>query len=213
MGLDRHWPPFAIRVRTGNVALRPLRETDLPGLLDLLPDDVEHDPASELFDGLDPEGNRRRIILQTYWRSAGSWSVNGWSLPFLVAHQDQAVGIQTLEGDHFPELRVVDSSSWLARSARGQGIAVLMRAAVLSLAFDHLGAEWAVSSARQENAPSLGVSRRLGYQDNGVSRSRSPSGPCTLRHMILSRVTWNESGWASKVEVRGLDGCEPWFGL
>ena len=211
--LERHWPLFAIRIRIGDVALRPAREADLPTLVDLLPDDVEHDPSSELFDGLDLEGNRRRIFVQTYWRSAGTWSPERWWLPFLVTHEGRIVGLQTLEGEHFAELRVVDSSSWLATAARGRGVGVSMRAGILALAFDHLGAEAAVTSAREENAASLGVSRRLGYEDNGISRSRSPSGPCTLRHMVLSRRAWEASGRGARVEVRGLEGCGPWFGL
>jgi RimJ/RimL family protein N-acetyltransferase len=214
MDLEHDWPPFAIRIQVGDhVALRPVRESDLSALLALLPDDLEHDPASEQFEGLDLEGNRRRIFLQSYWRSAGTWSVDAWWLPFLVTHQGRVVGVQSVEGEHFPELRVVDSWSWLDRNARGQGIGVAMRAGILALAFDHLGAEAAVSSAREENAASLGVSRRLGYEDNGISRSRSPSGPCTLRHVILSRATWDASGWPGRVDVRGVEDCDPWFGI
>jgi RimJ/RimL family protein N-acetyltransferase len=231
--LAHDWPPFAIRIKVDlplepsadapvdplasatrpPVSLRPVRESDLPTLLDLLPDDVEHDPASEMFAELDLAANRRRILLQMYWRSAGTWSVDTWSLPFLVTHAKRPVGIQLLEAQHFRDLRVVDSWSWLVHAARRQGVGVAMRAGVLALAFDHLGAEAAVSSAREENGASLGVSLRLGYQDNGVSRSRSPSGPCTLRHMILSRATWEASAWQGRVEVRGLAECRPWFGI
>jgi RimJ/RimL family protein N-acetyltransferase len=211
--VEPHWPPFTIRIRVGSVTLRPVREVDLADLLDLLPDDVEHDPASELFGGLDLEGNRWRIFLQTYWRSAGAWSPNGWWLPFLVTHQDRAVGVQTLEGEHFSELRVVDSSSWLTPAARGKGVGLSMRAGILALAFDHLEAETAVSSAREDNAASIGVSRRLGYVNNGISRSRSPSGPCTLRHMVLTRNAWKTSGRGRLIEVSGLEGCGPWFGF
>lgn len=234
--LTHDWPPFAIRIGVhpqveplthspvepadpltaatrAPVSLRPVRESDLPALLDLLPDDVEHDPSSEMFDGLDLRANRRRILLQTYWRSAGTWSVDTWSLPFLVTHAKRTVGVQLLEAEHFRDLRVVDSWSWLHHAARRQGVGVAMRAGVLALAFDHLGAEAAVSSAREENGASLGVSRRLGYHNNGVSRSRSPSGPCTLRHMILPRATWEASAWHERVDVRGLEECRPWFGI
>ena len=51
-----------------------------------------------------------------------------------------------------------------------------MRTAVLAFAFEHLGAEVAVSSARTDNAPSLAVSYRMGYVDNGLSRTNTPSG-------------------------------------
>lgn len=211
--LAADWPPFAIRLRLRDLSLRPVREADLAPLLRLLPDDVEHDPSSELFVGLDLAANRRRLFLQACWRSTGSWSVVDWFLPFLVSHRGRPVGVQALEATQFPELRTVDSWSWLDRAERGKGIGVAMRAAVLALAFDHLGAERAVSSAREDNLPSLGVSRRLGYQDNGISRSRSPSGPCTLRHLILHRSGWTGSGRGRDVEVRGLERCGPWFGV
>lgn len=45
-----------------------------------------------------------------------------------------------------------------------------MRAAVVLYAFDHLGAEVAESDAASWNLSSLGVSRALGYEDDGVTR-------------------------------------------
>ena len=86
-----------------------------------------------------------------------------------------------------------------------------MRTAALGLAFDHLGAVAAVSSAVPDNHASLGVSRRLGYVDNGISRTNSPAGVVDLQHLRLSRDVWLAAGHA--VEVTGLEPCLPWFGL
>ena len=207
------WPLGCIRLRNGSVTLRPVRECDLPSLVRLLPDDAEHDPSSVMLEGLDLEANRRRLFMQSYWKSRASWSVDGWCIMFLATRGDHAVGVQALEADHFPALRTVDSFSWLDTAVRGQGIGTAMRTAVLTLAFDHLHAEAAVSSAREDNRPSLGISRRLGYEDNGVSRSLSPTGPCTLCHMIIRRDTWMARGHGSDVLVEGLSGCAPWFGV
>ena len=52
-----------------------------------------------------------------------------------------------------------------------------MRAGVLALAFEHLGAEIAVSSARTDNAASLAVSYRMGYVDNGLEPDQHPERP------------------------------------
>lgn len=207
------WPLFGITISVGEVSLRPVREADLETLVSLLPDDVEHDPSSTMLEGLDLGENRRRLLMQSYWRSWGTWSVDDWYLQFAVAHLGRLVGVQTLEAVHFPALRVVDSSSWLEPGSRGHGIGRAMRTGVLALAFDHLGATAAVSSAREENAPSLGVSHALGYEDNGVERSLSPSGPCTLRRMLLNRETWRSSGLGAAATVTGLDACAPWFGV
>ena len=204
---------MAIRLEIGALTLRPVRESDLAQLASMLPDDAEHDPASEMLAGLSLEENRRRILLQTYWKSLGTWSVDSWSILFRVVDGDRVVGVQGLEGEHFASLRTVDSWSWLDPAARARGMGVAMRTAVLALAFDHLGAQSAVSSASEDNVASLAVSRRIGYDDNGVSRSLSPSGPCTLRHMLLSKHVWAASGRGAAVTVRGLDGSAPWFGV
>jgi len=119
------------------------------------------------------------------------------------------VGLQALEADDFAKLRTVDSGSWLAVHARGRGTAVAMRTAILGLAFDHLGAVAAISSARVDNAPSLAVSRRLGYVENGVSLSDSPTGVVELQHLRLTRGSWA----AHPVKVTGLDDCLPWFSV
>jgi RimJ/RimL family protein N-acetyltransferase len=211
--LDDDWPLGRIRMRIGDVALRPVREPDLPALLQILPDDAEHDPSSVMLEGLDLEANRRRLFLQSYWNSRASWSVDHWWIMFLVARGGEVVGVQALEADHFPVIRTVDSFSWLDVTARGEGVGKAMRAAVLALAFDHLGAQTAVSSAREENRASLGVSKALGYEDNGVSRSLSPTGACTLRHMILHRAAWRAGGRGPEVRVEGLGGCAAWFGV
>lgn len=123
------------------------------------------------------------------------------------------VGIQSLEAEGFTAVRTVDSGSWLIHSVRGRGIGVAMRIAVLSLAFDHLGAHAAVTSARADNGASLGVSRHVGYRDNGVSLNASGSGLTELEHMRLTKSDWQASRWSSQVHVTGLEPCLPWFGL
>lgn len=63
-----------------------------------------------------------------------------------------------------------------------------MRAAVLSLAFDHLGAEVASSGAWEWNATSLGVSRALGYVDNGWFRHEHLGRTGVQRRVVLERA-------------------------
>ncbi len=121
--------------------------------------------------------------------------------------------MQSLEAVQFLDLRTVDSGSWLIAAARGRGIGVAMRQAVLVLAFDHLGARAAVSSARADNEASLAVSRRLGYRDNGVSLNAGDRGIVELRHMRLTMEEWKASGRSRQVEVPGLEPCLSWFGL
>ncbi len=203
------WPLFGVSLSIGDVALRPVTDADLPAIDVLFPEDVEQDPGWQHFAGLSAQQNRRRLLVQQIWHHRGSWSPSSWCLDLAVEVSGELVGMQALEADDFAKLRTVDSSSWLAVHARGRGTAVAMRTAILGLAFDHLGAVAAITSARVDNAPSLAVSRRLGYLDNGVSLTDSPTGVVQLQHLRLTRENWA----ASPVNVTGLDSCLAWFGV
>lgn len=204
------WPLFDLRLRTGPVRLRPVTDDDLVTLAAILPDDVELDPRSERFPGLADGRDRQRRFVQGAWHSRGSWSPRSWCLDLAVEADGELAGLQSLEGDDFGALRTVDSASWLVVAARGRGIGTAMREAVLGLAFDHLGAVAAVSSAVLDNHASLGVSRRLGYADNGLSRISTASGVADLQHLRLVAETWRAAG--RRVAVEGVEPCLPWFG-
>ena len=207
------WPLFDLRLQCRGVDLRPVREADLPVLAGREPDDYELDPGLHLLPELDPGQNRRRLFHQGYWRALGTWSAQSWVLHLAVRHDGELVGVQTLEGDDFPVLRTVDSASWLVPAARGRGIGVAMRMAALGLAFEHLAAVAAVSSARTDNHASLGVSRSIGYSDNGVGLVRDRNGPMLLQHLRLTVEQWRSAGRHREVTVRGFAPCRPWFGL
>jgi RimJ/RimL family protein N-acetyltransferase len=209
----RDWPLFDLRLRCRGVTLRAVRESDLPHLAAIQPDDYDRDPRAELFGGLDLPANLRKLCYQTYWHSVGTWSPASWNLELAVESDGEVVGIQSLEAERFAALRTVDSGSWLIRAVRGRGIGVAMRMAVLGLAFDQLGAVAAVSSARADNLASLGVSRRIGYTDNGVSLTESADGVIELTHVRLLAADWRAAGHGREVTVTGFEACRPWFGL
>jgi len=87
-----------------------------------------------------------------------------------------------------------------------------MRAAVLELAFAGLGAEFATSQAFDHNAASYGVSRKLGYRDDGIERHLVRGASTVGRRVRLDRA-----GWAAHrtidVTIEGLEPCLPMFGL
>jgi RimJ/RimL family protein N-acetyltransferase len=205
------WPFFDLRITSGEVLLRGVTDGDLEPLLKAVPDDLEMNPANERFQDLEPERDRRRQVVAEIWTHRGTWSPGSWCLDLVVEVDGRVAGLQALEGDEFPLLHTVDSHSWLATDVRGRGLATLMRVGVLSLAFGHLGAEMAVSSAEPDNAPSLAVSRRLGYVDNGLSRNKGPTGMIDLQHVRLTREAWLAVGRTA--EVSGVADCLPWFGL
>lgn len=174
-------------------------------LFERVPDDYESDPSWPA-----PAGPRQVAFLQQFWRALGTWKRDDWRLPLAVWHDGAVIGLQELEARNFAVLRTVESSSFLVREARGKGLGKEMRRAVLSLAFDHLGAEFATSGAWEDNAASLGVSRAVGYVDNGWELHEGTGRVGVMRKVILERPTWER---ATDIEVEGLDACREWFGV
>jgi RimJ/RimL family protein N-acetyltransferase len=208
-----YWPLFDLRLAIGELELRPLTEADLVPLADLLPDDLEQDPAATTYGGVGARVGRGVVVHQTYWKHWGTWSVDAWRLEFAVRRGGALIGTQELEGNDFRALRVVDSSSFLVPSARGLGLGKLTRAAVLALAFGPLEAQSAVTSAWHDNHASLGVSRALGYRDNGVSMLARDTGPDVLQHLRLTREDWLAGGLGGTVAIERFEPCRPFFGL
>jgi len=205
------WPFSDLRIRVGEVVLRGVTDADIGPLISALPADLELDPRLQLFSSLPRVDDRERRFVAGFWRHRGQWSPDSWCLDLVVEHAGEVVGVQSVEGDDFPVLRTVDSASWLATPVRGRGLATAMRTGILALAFDHLDAQVAVSSAEPSNAPSLAVSRRLGYVDNGIGRVHGADGPVDLQHLRLSREDWQAG--AHDVQAEGVEACLPWFGL
>ena len=195
------WPVSDLRLRLGDLLLRPLVESDLPLLGAILPDDVELDPA------LSPD--RSVALCHGYWRAQSQWSHQTWALSFLVQRGHQAVGVQVLEGTDFPLLRTVDSASWLVPAERGRGTGKAMRAAVLEFAFGCLEARAAVTSAWRDNEASLGVSRSLGYVPNGEHWHRRGDQADVMVHLRMTRADWAGVGLA----VEGFEECREMFGI
>jgi RimJ/RimL family protein N-acetyltransferase len=208
-----YWPMFDLRLTTDDLQLRHLTEPDLTSLASILPDDAEQDPSSTSYPGLDPDRNRAVVVHQDYWRARGNWRPESWALSFGVFRDGELMGYQGLEGDDFTRLRTVDSSSFLTTATRGHGLGKQMRAAVLALAFGPLGARFAITSAWTDNYASLGVSRALGYVDNGVTAHRRGDMVGEMAHMRLTREQWFTSGWPDRVVVAGADHCMAFFGL
>jgi RimJ/RimL family protein N-acetyltransferase len=209
------WPLLDLRITTRDLVLTPLTEGDLAEVVRALPDDVEQDPRATTY-GLDDRTQRGVVVHQEYWRSYGTWTPQAWRFHLAVRRGDRLVGLQELQGDDFPTLRTVDTSSWLVPDERGAGVGKAMRRAVLALAFGPMEALAAVTSAWHDNHASLGVSRSVGYLPNGESLLARDGGGDTRLHLRLTRDDWlagKAVGPADPVEIDGFDPCRPFFGL
>jgi RimJ/RimL family protein N-acetyltransferase len=209
-----YWPVFDLRLTTPDLVLRPLTEPDLDVIVRGLPDDVEQNPDYPHYTGSAPSTARGTVTHQEHWTALGTWRTDAWRLTFAVLLDGVLIGTQELEGNDFVALRTVDTSSFLFEPARGRGLGKQMRRAVLTLAFGPLESTAAITSAWHDNQASLGVSRSLGYVDNGIAlHRRGESGVDTMVHLRLSRPAWLESGGQADTAIEGFEPCRPFFGL
>ena len=209
---DARWPLLDLRLTTGDLVLTPLVEADLAEVVRVMPADLELNPAATRF-AVDEPMHRGLVVQQEYWRSYGTWTPQAWRFHLAVRRGGELLGLQELEGEDFPTLRTVDTSSWLVAPVRGTGVGKAMRRAVLALAFDHLGAQAAITSAWHDNYASLGVSRSLGYRPNGESFLARDDGVDTLVHLRMTVADWRAAGGAPDVTVSGVGPALPLFGL
>jgi RimJ/RimL family protein N-acetyltransferase len=208
------WPLAALRITTPRLELRWPGESDLLALAALAADGV-HDPATQPFAVAWTDAGpaeRARSVLQYHWGRRAAWAPGDWALELAVVRDGTVVGTQGITAHDFAVRREVSSGSWLGRAFHRQGIGTEMRAAIVHLAFAGLGAEYAVSSAVEDNAGSLGVSRRLGYRDDGREIHAIRNAPVTMRRLRLDRATWLATR-SVPVQVTGLDGCLADFGV
>jgi RimJ/RimL family protein N-acetyltransferase len=209
-----YWPLFDLRVVTDRLVLRPLHDNDFDALIEAIDAGI-HEPGQSPFlrPWADKEpGVRAREVVQFWWSMRAEWKPEKWRLGFGVWLDGTLVGVQDMFAKRFAVLREFESGSWLTRSAQGQGIGTEMRAALLWLAFDGLGAEVARSAAQVTNKASQRVSERLGYRENGSLRIAPYDLPILAIGYELDRATWS-SGPQPVVHVENLEPCLPMFGL
>jgi hypothetical protein len=112
------WPLFGLRVQTSRLKLRLPREQEIAELASIAGRGVHH-PSERPFlthwTAGDPQ-DRARFVLQEHWRQLGTWSTSSWRL-----------GLGVFLDEQLPH--------------HGMGYGTEARAGLLTLAFDHLGAD------------------------------------------------------------------------
>lgn len=208
------WPLYQLRLRTGALELRLPDEAELVALCRVARAGI-HDPATMPFGVAwtdKPSPQFEREFMQFHWGLRGRWSPQDWTLELAVFHDGQPIGSQGIKAVDFAVLREVHTGSWLGRAYQGRGLGKQMRAAVLELAFTGLGAAMATSSAFLDNPASIGVSRALGYRDNGIGQMAPRGERREQLHLRINREQWLARRYC-EVEIVGLAGCRDMFGL
>lgn len=208
-----HWPLLGLRLRTGDLELRLPTDGELAELADLAARGVS--PAglrTFLTPWTDrPPAKRARAVVQGHWTRLGTWTPDDWSLGLAVFDRGRPVGMQNVAATQFGVRREVRSWSWLGLAHQGRGIGTRMRAAVLHLAFAGLGAEQATTESFVDNPAPLTVSRKLGYQPDGISRDVLHGKVVVSQRLRLTREDW-ETTTRPEVTVEGLPPCLADFG-
>ncbi len=141
-----------------------------------------------------------------------SWRPEQWRLNLAVWAEGELIGTQGLEADDFAATRTAQTGSWLGQSFQGRGYGTEMRAAMLALAFEGLGARVAISGALEGNVASARVSEKLGYEHAGEGVVSPRGEPVREQRFRLTRERW-ASRERPPVEIVGLDPCLALFGL
>lgn len=209
-----HFPLLGLRLTTPRLELRLPAPEELSALADRAAEGV-HEPDVMPFavPWTDQEpAMRARSVVQHHWFRIGGSTPEDWQLLFAVFLSGTVVGVQHMHARHFAITREVSTGSWLGQRYQGQGIGTEMRAAVLHLAFAGLGAQEAISGAFEHNVASYLVSRKLGYQPDGIERHAVRGALAINRRLRLTRADW-ERHHTVPVAVEGLAPCLPLLGL
>jgi RimJ/RimL family protein N-acetyltransferase len=208
------WPLFGLVVRTARLELRLPTEDEIVELLAVAKagiHDADFMPFGYAWTDL-ASPQLERGFMQYHWRKRSEWAPNDWTLDFGVWADGRLVGTQGIHGQSFAVFRSVGTGSYLGREFQGLKIGREMRSAALAFAFDHLDAERATSEAFMDNVQSIGVSRSLGYADNGY-RWMAPRGVARQeQEFLMTREMWR-SRERPPIIVSGLDACRDMFGI
>jgi RimJ/RimL family protein N-acetyltransferase len=207
-------PLFGLTLRTERLVLRLPTDSELLDLMDLAmagihpPDEMPFGVAWSVM----PSPAFERSYLAYHWDNRASWTPESWELGLGVSLDGRLIGMQGMHARAFAATRTVNTGSWLGRDFQGQGYGKEMRAAVLALAFDGLGALAAETEAFLDNHGSAGVSRALGYRENGLG-SLSPQGvPRPTQRFRMTDEDWRSQPRPSTV-IEGLAACLERFGV
>jgi RimJ/RimL family protein N-acetyltransferase len=206
-------PLLGLRIAAGPVELRGMTDDLLGPVADLAIKGV-HDPDFMPFFvpwSIAPAEDMPRNMAQFHWGQRASFSVEKWAMDLAVFYDGQLVGSQGFGTRDFLITRTGETGSWLGREFHGRGIGTAMRKVICAFIFDHLDAKLITSSAYTDNPASLGVSRKCGYRENGVSMRNRMGKPATLQLLILE--PGNLTRYEHELTVEGLPEFRRSIGL
>lgn len=208
------WPLFDLEVRTPVLTLRYVDDELAVELLRVAAAGI-HDPAATPF-GVPwtdlPSPELERSAMRFYWDTRAATSPESFRLLMAVIVDGSVIGAADVFATHFPQLHQFETGSWLGREFQGRGFGKEMRRACLTLGFDGLGAELALTSAWHDNPASLGVTRSLGYTPTGSRRALRRAVPDVQLTFSMDRDHFATLR-RSDITLHGLDPARELLGV
>jgi RimJ/RimL family protein N-acetyltransferase len=208
------WPPLGVRLSVSDIELTAIDDATALDLGRLAAAGIHGDALP--FPTPWSRGSAVEVARNVYTHQSGLRSrctPEHWTLEFAARLDGTLIGLQSLEAVDFPTTRSAESGSWLGREFQGRGIGTLLRVAILSFAFDGLGAEEVRTSAWADNTASNAVTRKLGYLPNGEQVLDREGTATVMRRYRLDRATWERrSGELGQhVQMDGLEAVRDWL--
>jgi RimJ/RimL family protein N-acetyltransferase len=210
-----YWPLFDLVVRTPRLTLRYLDDALAVELVALAVEGI-HDPdvmpfAMPWTDVPSPELERNSF--RFYWRSRAEVAPESWNLNLVVLEGDVVVGSTSIGAANFPVVRTFETGSWLGRRFQGRGLGTEARIATLHLGFLGLDALEATTGAFDDNPASLEVTRKLGYEPNGVWVHERRGARAQSYRFRMSRRHFLDHVHRDDVEIEGNAGVRELLGV
>lgn len=211
------WPLTDLRVVSGDLELRYLDDPLLFELAELASAGV-HSPDAMPFAVPWTRGTPQetaRSVLTYNWGARSRVTRDAWGIELAVVRDGEALGIQSIMARDFLVTKTLETGSWLGLRHQGAGVGTRMRLMILHLAFEGLGTQVATTSAFADNPSSNGVTRKIGYRENGrdmVSRERQPA---VSQRYMLDRAAWEDRPESLRPDVtlHGIEGVRTFLGL
>lgn len=209
------WPLFDLEVRTPRLTLRYIDDAIGTELATVAVGGV-HDAGWTPFavpwtdapvDEIGPNSFRH------WWKCRFETSVDDWNINLAVIADGVAVGASGLGAIHFPTTRWFETGSWLGRDFQGRGLGTELRIATLHLGFLGFDARVAGTGAFSDNGPSLGVTRKLGYVDNGTEHNERRGEVAETHKFRMTRDHFMSDLRRDDIEIIGAEAARDFLGV
>lgn len=209
-----YWPLFDVEVRTPRLTMRYIDDELATRLIDVASGGIhapDYMPFAVPWTDLEPPEFERRA-LDFYWRNRAA-TPESWNLLFAVIADGEVVGSTNLGAQGFPIKRWFETGSWLGLRFQGKGLGRELRVATLHLGFLAFDALVAGTSAFADNEPSLGVTRSLGYEPNGIEHNVRRGESVVTERFRMSRDHFLEHVRRDDIEITGDETVRGLLGI